>query len=280
MSERTNPEDKTDVDLGEVQETLLIPLYGRAKDAASRKSVLGDVKAREIVDSIDYDFAKFRGTSLSGSVLRSSIFDGWVREFLAENPTGTVVEIGCGLNTRFERLDNGRMRWFDLDVPDTAKMWRRFFSESDRRSLLPVSVFDTEWMDKVAETGGPWVFVAEAIFLYFPPDEVGAVLEKLCTRFPGSLLLLDSGNTAMSAGMHKNAAMKRVTARMKWTCEDPREIENWGPKLLETRTFASPQPEVLRTWPRAYRYGMRAVGKLLPPMVNLYRMNKLRLPER
>ena len=84
--------------------------------------MLGDRRAAELVDTLDYDFAKFRGPSLSGSVLRASIFDGYVRSFLAEHPDGTVVDLGCGLSTRFERLDNGRVRWFDLDVPDTMEL--------------------------------------------------------------------------------------------------------------------------------------------------------------
>lgn len=66
----------TAAELGEIEETLLIPLYARACDAASRRPVLGDRRARELVEAIDYDFTRFGGSSLSGSVLRSSIFDG------------------------------------------------------------------------------------------------------------------------------------------------------------------------------------------------------------
>ncbi len=50
---------RTAPELGEVQETLLIPLYARACDAASRRPVLGDRRARELVDAIDYDFSRF-----------------------------------------------------------------------------------------------------------------------------------------------------------------------------------------------------------------------------
>jgi len=66
------------VALGDIQETLLIPLYGRALDAGKKNSVLHDRKAAELVDAIDYDFAKFRGPSLGGSVTRASIFDQYV----------------------------------------------------------------------------------------------------------------------------------------------------------------------------------------------------------
>ena len=140
---------RTVPELGDVQETLLIPLYARACDAASRRPVLGDRRARELVDAIDYDFTRFGGLSLSGSVFRSSIFDGWAARFLREHPAGTVVELGTGLNTRFDRLDNGQVHWFDLDLPDVIALRRLFFSDSERCRMLAGSVLDTEWMDMV-----------------------------------------------------------------------------------------------------------------------------------
>ncbi|MGY4711999.1 LysR substrate-binding domain-containing protein [Mycolicibacterium sp. CBM1] len=89
------------VQLGAIQETLLIPLYGRALDARASHSVLSDVKDAELVAAIDYDFAKFRGPSLAGSVLRASIFDEYVRSFLAAHPDGTVVDARAD-NTLFD----------------------------------------------------------------------------------------------------------------------------------------------------------------------------------
>jgi len=51
-------------------------------------------------------------------VVRLREFDRFARNFLDKNPTATVVYIGCGLDARFQRLDNGKVRWFDLDLPD------------------------------------------------------------------------------------------------------------------------------------------------------------------
>ncbi|MCT6781896.1 MULTISPECIES: hypothetical protein [Streptomyces] len=95
--------------LGSVQVTLLIPLYGRAVETRKKHAILRDAKADEMVAEIDYDFARFDNLpSLIGTVLRTALFDRWVHDFLAESPAGTVIEIGTGLNTRFERSDNGR----------------------------------------------------------------------------------------------------------------------------------------------------------------------------
>jgi O-methyltransferase involved in polyketide biosynthesis len=93
-------------DLGHVQETLLIPPYARARDATRRHPVLHDERAAALVNSLEYDFSRFGGPSLLGCVLRSAILDGWVRRFMTQHPAATVVELGSGLDTRFDRLDN------------------------------------------------------------------------------------------------------------------------------------------------------------------------------
>lgn len=262
------------VSLGEIQETLLIPLYGRALDARRRHSVLGDRRAAELVDTLDYDFAKFRGPSLSGSVLRASIFDGYVRSFLAEHPDGTVVDLGCGLSTRFERLDNGRVRWFDLDVPDTMELRRRFFSDSDRYTTIAGSLFDTDWFEQVMERGGPVFLLSEAVLLYFPADQVYTVLERIVEEFPGAGIAFDTGGRAMMNSQDRNPVFKAVPARMVWTCDEPHALEPLGLTLLESRTFASPQSEVGRTWPLRYRLGLKVLRYLVPPPVTTYKLNR------
>jgi O-methyltransferase involved in polyketide biosynthesis len=268
---------KVEPELGEVQETLLIPLYGRARDAASRHPVMNDRRAAELVDVIDYDFTRFKGPSLPGSVLRTAIFDGWVRRFLAEHPAGTVVELGTGLNTRFDRVDNGRVHWFDLDLPDSIALRRRFFADRDRCTMLAGSVLDTDWFDVVTTSPGPYFFVSEAVLVYLTADQVRTVAARLASRFDGSMIAFDTGGAAMMRNQHRNGVMKPISARMQWVCDDPRQLDSWGLRLLESRTFAQPQPEIGKSWPARYRYGMPLMARLVPPIVNAYRMNLFRL---
>lgn len=205
------------VSLGEIQETLLIPLYGRARDARRSDSILGDRKAIDLVEAIDYDFAKFSGPSLAGSVLRASILDEYVRGFLAQHPDGTVVDLGCGLSTRFDRLDNGLVRWFDLDVPDTMALRRRFFDDGGRYTMIAGSLFDTDWYEQVRERSGPIFLLSEAVLLYFPAGQVEDVLRCLATEFPGSPIAFDTGGKAMMNSQDRNPVFKAVPARMVWT---------------------------------------------------------------
>jgi hypothetical protein len=130
--------------------------------------VLGDRRAQELVDAIDYDFTRFRGMSLSGSVFRSSIFDGWTARFLREDPAGTVVELGTGLNTRFDRLDNG------IQAANTilARATRPALTSGSEATPAPTGVFaqarrpddalgawvgnNLVWWGEVIPAGWPW----------------------------------------------------------------------------------------------------------------------------
>lgn len=264
---------RTAPDLGEIQETLLIPLYARACDAASRRPVLGDRRARELVDAIDYDFTRFGGSSLSGSVYRSSIFDGWAARFLRDHPEGTVVELGTGLNTRFDRLDNGRVHWFDLDLPDSIALRRQFFTDSDRCRMLAGSAIDSDWFDTVAASPGPYLFLSEAVLIYLNGDDVRRALIKLAQRFPGSEIAFDTAGERMVNNQDRNKSLAQVSARLQWICETPSDLASCGLELLDSRTLAAPQPEIAHTWPPMRRFGMPLLARLMPSMVNTYKFN-------
>ena len=219
----------------------------------------------------------FGGPSLLGCVLRSAILDGWARQFITQHPGGTVVELGTGLNTRFDRLDNGTVRWFDLDLPDTIALRRRFFADRPRCTMLEGSVLDTDWFDTVTTAPGPYLFLCEGVFVYLTGEKVRSVLSQLSGRFEQSMIAFDTAGAVMLRNQHRNGSMHAVSARMQWVCENPHEVEQWGPKLLQTGTFATPQPEVANTWPARYRYGLLLLARLLPTVVNSYKLNLFRL---
>ena len=149
MADRAKPE------LGAVQQTLFIPLAARARETRRKRPVLRDPKAAEILGSVDFDANKY-GRNWGGgvTVLRTAIFDCWVSDFLVEHPGGTVVEIGAGLNARYDRADNGQAHWIDLDLPDTIELRRRFFADSARRQMVAASVLDQDWLSAVGDSPG------------------------------------------------------------------------------------------------------------------------------
>jgi len=257
-------EDKQQVRLGAVQQTLFIPLAARASQTQKRHPVLRDPKAVEIVRSIDYDAAKYgRGAGGSVTVLRTAIIDFWVHSFLAAHPAGTVVEIGTGLNARFERVDNGQVHWFDLDLPDTIELRRTFFADTERRRMVAASVLDEGWLSPVAQSRGPYFFVADGVLAYLPEDQVTATLARIAAQFPGALIALDTYPKQTLDRQHRLAAKKDMDARWAWSCDDPRSLERFGLEVMESASITRP-PRVMRSQlPARYRYLMPLADPVL-----------------
>jgi O-methyltransferase involved in polyketide biosynthesis len=264
------------IQLGQVQESLLVPLYARAVDALKKRPILKDPKAVEMVQSIDWDFRRFnQRRRVVVATLRTAMFDEWVRGFLSRHPEGTVVEIGAGLNTRFERLDNGTVHWFDLDLPDTVELRRKFFIDSGRRVTLAGSIVDPGWMAAVRQSPGPYCFVAEGVFIYLTEQEVKAALAQIAGNFPRVSIAFDTGTLKAMNHENKDHARRKLGARFAWACEDPREIERWkiGLRLVESRGMTD-LPDSLRSrLSLPMRAAFRVFAKLFPKLTKVYQLN-------
>ena len=177
--------------LPDVAATLLGPLHARAADARRPLPLLGDALACELVARLDHDFTRFTERPTLRPVIRTLVFDDLVRRFLAANPSATIVEVGAGLNTRFERIDNGRQRWFDVDLPEVTALRRALLSSSARRTQVATSIMAPSWLDALSTVRAPVCFVFEAVLGYIPGEQLRIMLQGLVRRFPGATLLFD-----------------------------------------------------------------------------------------
>jgi O-methyltransferase involved in polyketide biosynthesis len=99
-----------------VAETLLLPLYFRAIESQRPDALLKDEKTVALVQQMSFDFsrikqAKHDEVSRVFVVLCNREFDRYARGYMARSPKAVVVHFGCGLDTRFERVDNGKVEW-------------------------------------------------------------------------------------------------------------------------------------------------------------------------
>ncbi|HUL26854.1 MAG TPA: class I SAM-dependent methyltransferase [Streptosporangiaceae bacterium] len=262
--------DRQQARLGAVQETLFIPLAARARATHRRRPVVRDPKAAEMVAAIDYDTTKYgRGAGGTVTVLRTAIFDSWVRAFLDAHPAGTVVEIGTGLNTRFERVDNGAVHWIDLDLPDTIELRRRFFADTGRRRMVAASVLDSAWLPAAAESPGPYFFAAEGVLVYLPEEQVSRALTQIVEQFPGAFIALDTYSQRTFSQQHRLAARRGISARWAWACDDPRSLERLGLRVVESSTITRPPAPVRRQLPARYRYLLPLADPLFGKVLRL-----------
>lgn len=237
MTQQTK-QDQTEPDLGTVQETLLTPLCARADQYGRPDAIVHDKRAMEIVRSMEYDFDKIRKfpDTLTGCAIRAAIFDRWMAEFLQQHDDAAIVLIGEGLDTTYDRNDDGRAEWFEIDFPDVIDLRRQLIGTSERRTMIAGSVFEEEWIDQVRAAGrSPILFQAAGVFMYLPPEKIRSLLGLLADHFPGSTLLFDTCSTMAKRNSHRWEATVRTTnAVYQWGIDDPRSIAEWDERFQVT----------------------------------------------
>ncbi len=177
--------------MADVSATMLITLYARARETKSKNPIITDSKAVEMIEVIRKEIAgsenpihkkilknKYNSKLAVTMALRSRRFDRYVSDFLLKYPEGTVINLGCGLDTRFYRTDNGKVIWYDIDFPEVIEIRKRFMEENSRHFFIGSSILDHEWLTKV-KTGGPYLILAEGVFMYLIEADVKELFKMI-----------------------------------------------------------------------------------------------------
>lgn len=218
-----------------VAETLLITLYIRGNDAKRANPILNDYRSFEIMQQIDYDFDKFKNSDASyfGTLARIRVMDRKVREFIEQHPKCNILSIGCGLDTRFERVDNGQIQWYNLDFPEVMELRSHFFKEQKRVVNITKSALDRTWTKEIVWNDEPLLIVSEGVFMYLKKDEVQEVLQILTDSFPSFTLHLDLSHESIVHKGRKHDTVKHMNADFQFGVTDGHEIVDLNPRLKQ-----------------------------------------------
>lgn len=230
---------KKKVDLNGVSETLLLPLYARAKFSQTKKDKFYDQKAIDLVNSIEYDFSlaeKDKAMS-SGAVARSLVFDELVKEYIAEHPDAVIVNLGCGLDTRFYRLDNGTIEWYNLDFGNVIQLRRDFLEEDnvDRVHLIGATVTDKDWPTRVKHRNANMLFIIEGLSMYLPEDQVKRMLEIIYKNFEHAYVMMETISTAWVQKEAVEQSVQATGARFLWGCNGFAEMKDIAPGYVKVK---------------------------------------------
>ena len=167
-----------------------------------------------------------------------------------------MVHIGCGLDSRFERVDNGQVEWYDLDLPEVIALRRKLIGgEGERYHLLGCSALDSAWLDTVSahRLGNhpvgkrPFLFLAEGVSMYFEEAQVKWLVLTLRDRFPGAELVFDAYSPLHVWRHNLQTSTSKINLRVHWGIWRGQEIERWGDgiRLLdEWGFFDRPEPRL------------------------------------
>lgn len=242
-------EIKGKLDFSGVEETALLTLYARAIESQSENPVLKDERAEELAVQLD-PFLKDRTGKMARQLymrsvdprltihipLRTKKYDDYALDFLEEHPQGVIANIGCGMDTRFFRIDNGQVRFFDLDLPEMIKFKRQLLEENARYRMIGQSVLDFSWMDQVAKINQTILILAEGMFMYLPEESVKELVFEMQRRFPESELVCELTNRTWVEGFWGKIASFKMNQRVKmggdagfkFGVSGAHELESWG----------------------------------------------------
>ena len=235
-----------------IPRTLLVPLACRAIEASRADAILHDPRAVEVYKALggNPDFTMGMGKAdMFVAAMRARQFDIFARGFLSRNPGGTVMDLGCGLDTRPYRLEDGQMTWIGVDLPEVIRLRRQYLPDGDRARTIAQSMFDTSWLAEVGRPNGPVIFLAEGVFPYFSTAEVRPMVGAMAGRFPLGELVFDAASPFVTRHHNRRSSvLKRSRTRICWDAKSPQELEAWGLALLDQwYYFDDPEPR-LRAW--------------------------------
>ncbi|KIX15503.1 class I SAM-dependent methyltransferase [Dethiosulfatarculus sandiegensis] len=224
------------IEKGKIQETLLLPLWGRAFETQKNAPRLIDNKAVEIIKMIEYDFSNIEKTqamSQHGWVARSLHTDRMALKFVQEHPEATIVNIGCGLDTTFSRIDNGKIMFYELDLPDVITLRKNFYEDNDRHQSIASSFLDTEWFKEIAIRDG-LLFLAGGVFYYFEEEQIKDFFVKSADYFGVCDFYFDS-LSPMGMKIAKKQVLKKGGMGMSmdggWGLKPVHSLEKWDKRI-------------------------------------------------
>lgn len=229
--------EKLHIESNSVQETLVIPLFARAVCAKHFPELMNDENAQRICGQLDYDFAaqEKKMESFAGLFGAMEVAQRHydliceAQDYLAAHENAAVVNLGCGLDDTFSKVDNGQARGYNIDLPDVIEVRNLVLPAGPRETNLGFDLNDFSWMDEIDAADGA-IFLAAGVFYYFKTQAVRTLFCEMARRFPGGVLAFDTcnkrGAKMMMRTWLKEAGITDVGAF--FSLEDHRELEGWS----------------------------------------------------
>ena len=193
-----------------VEDTLFVPMLGRIYSSENFPNILRDQKALELKSKLPTNI-KGQDTqtqyTLMASAVRSTNMDRYIKEFMAKNPDGIIVQLGCGLETTYYRDDNGINKWYEVDLPEVIEYRKELLSETDNDKYIGGDAFSEDWIKKVRAENpkAPILVTASGLFYYFEYDTVASLFKTL-KKYGNVEVVFDAVNSK---------GMKRMSKYMK-----------------------------------------------------------------
>ena len=237
--------NKIKIEKNTVQETLVMPLYGKAWAVKNFPDLFHDRDCQRLMDRLDYDFSTMQaqegGVKMKiaalASATRQYALVCEVREYLKDHPQALVVNLGCGLDTAGHQADNGKCRFANVDFPNVIEIREQLMPSTEREKNIGCDLNDQGWFDKIdfrKEDGV--VFIASGVFVYFKKSDVKKLFCAMAERFPGARLAFDGQNKRGMEMDLKAVKASGIDVSTNFYLEDPeKELSSWSDRFARVQ---------------------------------------------
>lgn len=217
-----------------VQKTLSPVLKAKALDNRLPDPILGDRYAEQVMRRLDpgYDNGRFGASQVGlAAVVRAKAHDDWARDFLAQHPDAVVLHLGCGLDTRVQRIDPpATVDWYDLDYPAVIELRRRLLGPREHYTLIDSSVTDLTWLESIPR-GRPMLMIAEGLVPYLTETDLRQLLTSLVDAFPAGQLQFDTAPVWVWRFSKWDPTLRKYGTQFHCGFDDPAVLADWHSRL-------------------------------------------------
>ena len=217
-----------------VEKTMLLTLFAKAQHSQEKNHKFYDRKAIEVISKIEYDFtiANKDKKMKMGVIGRTIVLDDMVSDYIKKHPHCTIINIASGMDTRFNRLDNGHIKWYNIDLENSANFRLKYIEDSDRVKTLAYSAMDEKWVNEIKIESGNVLVIIEGLTMYLQEKDVSDILKIIsdnfmhCTVFmeimpPSSVkhtkeISVEETNSEFTWGLQKGHELLNINPNFKW----------------------------------------------------------------
>lgn len=214
-----------------VEKTMLLTLYTKAKHSQKPNHKFFDYMAIDVISEIDYDFSiadKDRSMQM-GVISRTIVLDDMVSEYIRSHPKCTIVNIASGMDTRFNRLDNGIIKWYNVDLENSANFRLNYIKDTDRVKTLAYSAMDPMWADEI-EASGDILFIIEGLTMYLSEGENKQILDIIDKNFKSCTIFTEI-MPPVSVENVTEKSVEEMDAKFIWGVQEGHELRRLNPNF-------------------------------------------------
>lgn len=243
--------EKIKIEKNTVSETLVLPLNARAYCSKKYPDIFPDKMAEELVEKIDYDFdsLEYKEFMMITWAFRNKMLIERAKEYLKAHPQATIVNLGCGVDTSFSEIDNGKCHFINLDLPYVIKAREELIKPSGREKNVAADAFYLSWTEAIETSLSDGVYIISGgVLMFFDEMQLRPLITGLAGKLPGGGIVFDAESSGAVKKSNKIIEKSgNEGARVKFAVNDVQKtFAGWSENFASVNSYNTLPPEIAK----------------------------------